>query len=91
MRHLSRKRANVWQTLFNDDLNQVIKSILSILPTEYTIKKQCNLYRITQVLSNQCLTLKNTPLCRKKANKKRKSDNTPILSDSNDFLLNHKL
>ena len=34
---------------------------------------------------------KHTPLCRKKADKKRKSDNTPILSDSNDFLLNHKL
>ena len=31
---------------------------------------------------------KHTLLCRKKADKKRKSDNTPI---SNDFLLNHKL
>ena len=34
---------------------------------------------------------KHTLLCRKKADKKRKTDNNRILYDSNDFLLNHKL
>ena len=70
MRHLSRKRANVWQTLFKWWFKSGNK-IDSIYFTYWIYnKKQCNLYRITQVLSNQCLTLKNTPLCRKKANKK---------------------
>lgn len=35
--------------------------------------------------------LKNTHYYVERKQIKRKSDNTPILSDSNDFLLNHKL
>ena len=34
---------------------------------------------------------KHILLCRKKTDKKRKSYTTHIFSDSNDFLLNHKL